>query len=74
MVKFYERSYDSLMALPNAKNCRSPRELVGDFVALFGTANPELLEHEGKAFTAGGRRYTVDVHGHSLSVYSGTGS
>ena len=64
----------ALITLPNAKNCRSPRELVGDFVTLFGTADPELLEHEGKAFTAGGRRYTVDVHGHSLSVYSGTGS
>ena len=64
----------ALITLPNAKNCRSPQELVGDFVTLFGTADPELLEHEGKAFTAGGRRYTVDVHGHSLSVYSGTGS
>ena len=64
----------ALITLPNAKNCQSPRELGGDFVTLFGTADPELREHERKAFTAGGRRYTVDVHGHSLSVYSGTGS
>ena len=41
---------------------------------LFGTTDSELLEQEGKAFTAGGNHYTVDVHGHSLSVYNGTGS
>ena len=63
----------ALITLPNAKNFRSPRELVQDFVKLFGTADPELLEHEGKAFTAGGNHYNVDVHGHSLSVYNGTG-
>ena len=64
----------ALITLPNAQSCWSTRELVGDFVTLFGTADPEILEHEGKAFTAGGRHYTVDVHGHSPSVYNGTGS
>ena len=63
----------ALITLPNAQNCRSPRELAGDFVTLYGT-DPELLEHEGKAFTAGGHHYRVDVHGNSLSVYNGTGS
>ena len=46
---------------------------MGDFVSLFGTADPELLEHEGKSFMDRGVRRVVDVHGHSLSLYTGTG-
>ena len=64
----------ALITLPNKLNCRSPRELVGDFVSLFGTADPELLDHEGKSFMDRGVRRGVDVHGHSLSLYTGIGS
>ena len=63
-----------LITLPNKLNCRSPRELVGDFVSLFGTADPELLDHEGKSFMDRGVRRVVDVHGHSLSLYTGAGT
>ena len=52
----------------------TPRELVGDFVSLFGTADPELLDHEGKSFMDRGVRRVVDVHGHSLSLYTGAGT
>ena len=67
-------STTALITLPNKLNCRSPRELVGDFVSLFGTADPELLDHEGKSFMDRGARRVVDVHGHSLSLYTGTGT
>ena len=63
----------ALITLPDARNHRSPRELVGDFGTLFVTADPELL-HKGKAFTTRGISYTVDVHGHSLSLFNGTGT
>ena len=64
----------ALVSLPNSQNRRSPRELVGDIVTLYGTADPELLAHEGKPFMDRGIRRTVDVYGHSLSLYTGTGS
>ena len=67
-------STTALITLPNKLNCRSPRELVGDFVSLFGTADPELLDHEGKSFMDRGVRRVVDVHGHSLSLYTGAGT
>ena len=55
----------ALITLPNALNCRSTRELVGDsgdFLTLFGTADPELLAHEGKTFMDRGTCRTVDVY------------
>ena len=52
----------ALITLPNALNCRSTRELVGDFLTLFGTADQGLLAHEGKTFMDRGTCRTVDVY------------
>jgi hypothetical protein len=64
----------ALITLPNKDNARSPREVTGDFVTIFGTADPELLAHEGKSFEDRGFQRTIDVHGHSLSLYNGKGT
>ena len=63
-----------LITLPNARTRLSPRELTGTFVTLFGTADPELLDHEGKSFRDRVTQRTLDVFGHSLSLYTGPGT
>ena len=60
----------ALITLPNARSRFSPRELTGTFVTLFGIADPELLDHEGKSFRDRETQRTLDPYGHSLSLFT----
>ena len=64
-------SMTGLITLPHVRSRFSPREITSVLATLYGTADPELLEHEGKLLTDHGTQRTVDVHGHNLSLYTG---
>ena len=64
----------ALIALPSKPLSFSPRELTSLVATLFGTADPELLQHDGLVYQDRQYERHLDVYGHSLSCFMGIGT